>query len=197
MLYNNIDTVDHIETGTSYPWESFSSVIDISHWSAWLKHNGQPRPSLFTFPHHRCQRKPLVNDSTMHHARVVVHVWIGNPPWRGKSTRHSRRMRNPPFHVSGKRPKRWFGFLTVVWTTLDTFVNNSCTWENHLTRSSFPRAYLISMVKHVETEKKWSPFPRRPLFKCFFLNENIKFRLIFYWSLYPRVKSTISQHWFR
>ena len=37
------------------------------------------------------------------HARAVMHVGIANPRWRGKRTRHSRRMRNPQFYVSGKR----------------------------------------------------------------------------------------------
>ena len=36
-------------------------------------------------------------------ARAVMHVGIVNPRWRGKRSRHSRRMRNPHFHVSGKR----------------------------------------------------------------------------------------------
>ena len=37
-------------------------------------------------------------------ARVVKHVGIANARWRGKRSRHSRRMRNPQFCVSGKRP---------------------------------------------------------------------------------------------
>ena len=28
------------------------------------------------FPHHRLQRKPLVSDPGMHHARAVMHVGI-------------------------------------------------------------------------------------------------------------------------
>ena len=40
------------------------------------------------------------------HARVVMHVGIANPRWRGKRTRHCRRMRNPQFYVSGKIPMR-------------------------------------------------------------------------------------------
>ena len=32
------------------------------------------------------------------------HVGIANPWWRGKRSQHSRRMRNPQFYVSGKRP---------------------------------------------------------------------------------------------
>ena len=41
-------------------------------------------------------------------ARAVMHVGIANPRWRGKRSRHSRRMRNPQFYVPGKRPiKNW------------------------------------------------------------------------------------------
>ena len=38
------------------------------------------------------------------HARAVMHVGIANPQRQGKRSRHSRRMRNPQFYVSGKRP---------------------------------------------------------------------------------------------
>ena len=61
------------------------------------------------FPHHQLKRKPLVSNPGMHHGTCVTHV-----PWcmsgsltrggRGKRSRHSRRMRNPQFYVSGKRP---------------------------------------------------------------------------------------------
>ena len=50
-----------------------------------------------TFLPHRIQTKPLVSDHSMHFGIV-------NPRWRGKRSRHSRRMRNPRFYVSGKRP---------------------------------------------------------------------------------------------
>ena len=33
-----------------------------------------------------------------------MHVGFANPQWRGKRSRHSRRMHNPQFYVSGKRP---------------------------------------------------------------------------------------------
>ena len=47
--------------------------------------------------------------SGMHHgtcftARAVVHAGIVNLRWRGKRSRHSRRMRNLQFCVSGKMP---------------------------------------------------------------------------------------------
>ena len=45
-------------------------------------------------------------------ARAVMHIGIVNPRWRGKRSRHSRRMRNSRFFVSGKRSMliafRWF-----------------------------------------------------------------------------------------
>ena len=60
------------------------------------------------FHHHLLQRKPLVSDSRhasrhVHQARAMMHDGIANPRWRGKCSRHSRRMRNPQFYVSGKR----------------------------------------------------------------------------------------------
>ena len=55
-----------------------------------------------------------VSDPDMHHCTCVMHVpWcmMGSltsgflwSPWRGKLARHSRRMRNRQFYVSGKRP---------------------------------------------------------------------------------------------
>ena len=59
-----------------------------------------------------------VSDPDMHHGTCVTHVprctlgsltsglvWIR---WRGKCSRHFRRMRNPQFGVSGKRPMAFF-----------------------------------------------------------------------------------------
>ena len=37
-------------------------------------------------------------------ARALMHVGIAYPRWRGKRSQHSRRMRNPQFYVSGKKP---------------------------------------------------------------------------------------------
>ena len=60
------------------------------------------------FPRHRFQRKPIVSDPGIHHGTCVTHV-----PWcisgslirsgGEKRSRHSWRMRNPQFSVSGKR----------------------------------------------------------------------------------------------
>ena len=55
-----------------------------------------------------------VDDPDMHHSTCVTHVpwcmlrsltsWFLRSRWRGKRSRHSRRMRNPQFYVSGKGP---------------------------------------------------------------------------------------------
>ena len=73
---------------------------------------------------------PRVSDPDMHHGTCMTHVsWcmLGSltsgflcSRRRGKRSRHSRRMRNPPFYVSGKRP---FGYgytldLNAVYSAL-------------------------------------------------------------------------------
>ena len=58
-----------------------------------------------------------VSDPDMHHGTCVMHVQWCMPGsltsgflwsrWRGKRSRHSRRMCNPQFYVSSKRLKGW------------------------------------------------------------------------------------------
>ena len=96
------------------------------------------------FPRYRLQRKPLVSDPNMHHGTCATHV-----PWcmsgsltrgQGKRSRHSRRMHNPQFYVSGKRPKplittsqtaigiaqRWPNVATTMPTLDQRLVNRHC-----------------------------------------------------------------------
>ena len=64
-------------------------------------------PGMFSPP-------PRVSDPDMHHGTCVTHVpWcmLGSltsgflwSRWQGKCSRHSQRMRNPQFYISGKRP---------------------------------------------------------------------------------------------
>ena len=64
-------------------------------------------PGTFSLPTRVC-------DPDVHHGTCVTHVPWCMPGsltsgflwsrWRGKRSRHSRRMRNPQFYVSGKRP---------------------------------------------------------------------------------------------
>ena len=59
---------------------------------------------------------PCVSDRNMNHGTCVMHVPWCMPGsltsgflwswWRGKRSRHSQRMHNPHFYVSGKRPMR-------------------------------------------------------------------------------------------
>ena len=73
------------------------------------------------FPRHRLQRKLLVSYWCMHHGSCVMHVGIANPWRRGKRFRHSRRMCNTQFYISGKRPMppwHWhshFSFQNIIW----------------------------------------------------------------------------------
>ena len=72
----------------------------------WVAH-APVMPGMFSPP-------PLVRDPDMHHGTCVTHVpWCMSESltscflwsrWRGKRSRHYRRMCNPQFYVSGKRP---------------------------------------------------------------------------------------------
>ena len=69
---------------------------------------------------------PRFSDSDMHQGTCVTHVPWCMPGsliigflwswWRGKRSRHSRRMRNPQFYASGKRAMSWYhhGFLVIL-----------------------------------------------------------------------------------
>ena len=67
-----------------------------------------------------------LSDSNMHHGTCVTHVpWCMTGSltsgflwswWRGNRSRHSRRVRNPKFYVSGKRP------IDLVWK------HRFCVW---------------------------------------------------------------------
>ena len=67
---------------------------------------------------------PRVNDSVMHHGACVTHVPWCMPGsltsgffwsrWRGKRSRHSRRMHNAQFYVSGKRPVAFIVVSTAL-----------------------------------------------------------------------------------
>ena len=65
-----------------------------------------------------------VSDPDMHHGTCVTHVPLCMPGsltsdflwywWRGKRSRHSRRMRKPQFDVSGKRPMGTLSALLLL-----------------------------------------------------------------------------------
>ena len=81
----------------------------------WVAHE-PGMPGTFSLP-------PRVSDPDMHHGKCATHVLWCMPGsltsgflwsrWRGKNSRHSRRMRNPQFYVSGMRPMLHIHFMTT------------------------------------------------------------------------------------
>ena len=77
---------------------------------------------------------PLVSDPDMHHGTCLTHVPWCMPGsltsdflwnrWRGK---HSRRMRNPQFCVSGKRPNEAYMYHLASMGWVACLVINLCT----------------------------------------------------------------------
>ena len=77
----------------------------------------------------------------MHNSTCVTHVpwckqWSLNSgflwsQWRGKRSRHSRRMRNPQFYVSGKRPME-YGHAFVVICFVSCYVISSCEFSMNI-----------------------------------------------------------------
>ena len=77
---------------------------------------------------------PWVREPDMHHGTCVPHVSWCMPGsltsgllwsrWRGKRSRHSRRMRNPQFYVSGKRPiyREYQASIVLYYNTLPSTV---------------------------------------------------------------------------
>ena len=75
---------------------------------------------------------PRVSDPDMHHGTCMPHVpWCmaGSltrgfiwSRWRGK---HSRRIRNPQFYISAKRPVEQYGFVYKVYILCRTIYANS------------------------------------------------------------------------
>ena len=107
------------------------------------------------FPRHRGS-----SDPDMHHGTCVTHVPWCMPgsltsiflwsQWRGKHSRHSRRMRKPQFYESVKRPMQthmsneYIKRLTELrWT------NNDCKLENYhvLLFSNIYRRYEIKQIQ--------------------------------------------------
>ena len=82
---------------------------------------------------------PLVSDADMHHGTCMTHVprctpgsltngflWV---QWQGKRSRHTRRMCNPQFYVSGKRPitlRSCERHIVSPHWSFDCLVNNLC-----------------------------------------------------------------------
>ena len=117
------------------------------------------------FPRHRLQMKPLVSDTGLHHDTCVTHV-----PWcmsglltrggRRKRSRHSRRMRNPQFYVSVKRPiedRAWItNHIPYVYAAVVTHPYPNCIWSGNEC-GPLPMPSLIawsSQAKHESVYEK-------------------------------------------
>ena len=100
------------------------------------------------FPRYRLQSKPLVNDPGMNHGTCVTQVqWcmlsIANQLWRGKRSRHSRRMRNPQVYLSGKSPCRDSSVLLSKWITT---VLNCVTFASQATYHPLIDSLLVIII---------------------------------------------------
>ena len=90
-------TVSHI--CKSYPWASYQIRKKCGLRMRWESHE--------RFPHHG-ETASLGSRHASRHARAAIHVGVASPQWWKKCSRHPRRMRNPQFCVSSKKPMaRW------------------------------------------------------------------------------------------
>ena len=90
LLIRKINISGHVPTKLTWPFMGHLSDT----YNCWLRMHRECREC---FHRHWLQRKPLVSDPDMHYGTCVTSA-------AGKRSRHSRRMRNPQFYVSGTRP---------------------------------------------------------------------------------------------
>ena len=76
-----------------------------------------------------------------------MHVGIANPRLRGKRYRHSRRMRNPQFYVSGKRPMNLATIKLIFADDIPTMPGVSATpfWD-----------WTGGSAQRTETTRSWA-----------------------------------------
>ena len=116
---------------------------------------------------------PRVCDHNIHHGTCVMHVPWCMPGaltsgflwcrWKGKRSRHSRRMHNPQFYVSGKRPMD-----TVAFIQFKVFPSPVNAW-GHVCRELTART-----TKRLRPEETpWCPVITHPYY-WFILDPNSK-----------------------
>ena len=103
--------------------------------------------------------------------------------WRGKRSRHPRRMRNPQLYVSGKRPMK----------TENRHDGMHADGYLHKKKNSYSLANILKTLKPRQNGRRFA----YDTFKRFSWMKILEFRLRFHWSLFLRVQLTIIQHWFR
>ena len=62
------------------------------------------------------------------HARAMMHVGIANPRWRGKRSRHSQRMPNPQFYVTGERPIEASLYVEFLLEIVEVCIRHDASW---------------------------------------------------------------------
>ena len=125
------------------------------------------------FPRYRFQRKSLVSDPGMHQGTCVTHA-----PWcmsgsltrdgEEKRSRHSRRMRNPQFNISGKRPMAWNS--KKLHPMMDGWVMSQIYFDIKGRKYNMVSNVTWSITRHKEVDhvtrslwKHWShPLPLTP-----------------------------------
>ena len=106
----------------------------------------------------------------MRDARAVMHVGIANPRWRGKRSWHSRRMRNPQFYVSAKRPMSILELIITQSPDTDVGLQGPLlpTWTNSSSPEQNGRHFADDMFKRI------------------FLNENVRIAIKISLTIVPR-----------
>ena len=180
-------------------------------------------PGTFSLP-------PRISDPDMHHDSCVTHVPWCMPEsltssfywswWRGKRSRHSRRMRNPEFYVPGKRPIQTSTVLKyykhiysaqnrltvkayILWS-----LNKICgaIRINNWTLDQFHAWNCCTKGSSVLIDKEMSGFNTLRLgqnirhcavdmFKLIFVNENSSILIQISLKFIPRHQLTL-EHWF-
>ena len=94
-----------------YPWQAWCHGPLARYVTLRVAHApGMPRTfSLPPTSNENARERPWHASRHVRDARALMHVGVANPRWRWKCSRHSRRMRNPQFYVSGKGPIKWLG----------------------------------------------------------------------------------------
>ena len=105
------------------------------------------------FPH----LPALVSDPDTHQGTCVTHVPWRMPGsltcgflwsrWRGKRSRHCRRMRNPQFYLSGKRSIGWIAVAWVLSCLYVCFVS-AIVWFNMRITYTLRKSYIHFSIFH-------------------------------------------------
>ena len=109
----SLKIIYHLELQPYFPWVNAVLKVTWASCQIWKNCGLRMRREC----RERFPPPPRVGDPDMHHGTCVTHVLWCMPGsltsgflwyrWRGKRSRHSRRMRNLQCYVSGKLPMQW------------------------------------------------------------------------------------------